>query len=250
VYQRARLLLAVACPVGSLVALWQLSILMADDSAAPGDDLWLTAVAVLFVWRAVSGVLQTVGVLILNTVEPANRTTLLQETRTLENDAALEAARVSAARALYAIFFPTIIAYVLASALSGNCSAPMISPMLPPMDEEACMAADMDIMLMQNLPGLGVFFHFGMVLVLFSFDGIQRSVPSYKPSLALATLCAGHLSFLICADLIWDIIQTQVWSSLSTQDLILRVLLILWSLSAGYLALCLHRLWKLRLQPR
>jgi hypothetical protein len=249
VYQRARPLLAIACPAGTLIAIWQLALLLSGGGIAI-DDPRSMAVAILIAWRAICGVVQTAGVLILDDTAPSdNRPALIQAMPTAEDDAVLESARVMATRALCMLFVPGFLASCLFSTLSGNCSEPMISPMLPPVSEGSCKAADMDLILKQNIPGLGLFFHFGMVIVLFTFDGISRSVPCYKPSLLIAIIWAGHTSLLLLVGLSWDMIQTRFWSSLLTDDVIRRVLLTMWSLGAGYLAFCLHRLWTLRQLP-
>lgn len=248
VYQRARPLLAVACPAGSIIAIWQLSVLIAGEGAVT-EDPWSMAVAVFFVWRAICGVVQTVGVLVLNHTAPSDcRPTLIRAAPTLEDEAIMESTRVMATRAFYMIFMPVFVTYVLFSTSSGNCSAPMISPMLPQAKEGSCMAADMDLMLKQNKPGLSLFFHFGLVTVMFAHDGLCKSLPTYKPSLLIACLWVGQTSLLILVALLWDMLQTQFWSSLSTEDVIRRVLLAMWSLTAGYLAFCLRRLWNLRQQ--
>ena len=65
-----RPLLALACPVGALLALWQLSILF-QTGAQDDDDPWSVTVGFLFVFRAACQLLQTVGVFLLNDAEPS-----------------------------------------------------------------------------------------------------------------------------------------------------------------------------------
>lgn len=256
VYQwGARPLLALACPTGSVVALWQLSVLMQQRAVGDGEmDVWSTAVAVLFVVRAVCGVLQTVGVVLLNDTEPCHdhhQSPSVPESNS--GNAALSLARARAERALYWTFVPAVAAYMLVSVLYSG-SQVMTHTMAPPSfsslpQDGSCLAADMDLMLVPSMPGLGLYFHFGLVGILFVYDGIQKSVPTFKPSLVLATLCIGHIALLTLVDLLWDLEQSQFWSSLSTEDVVRRILLLLWSLSSSYLALSLHRLSKLRLLP-
>ena len=94
---------------------------------------------------------------------------------------------------------------------------------------------------------MGLFFHFGLVAVIFAYDGLRKSMPSYKPSLAFAVLCLGHVAFLISIDLLWDLLQTRFWYSLTVGDMVQRMLLILTTICAGYLSACLYRLRQLRL---
>jgi hypothetical protein len=90
------------------------------------------------------------------------------------------------------------------------------------------------------------------VLILFTYDGIQTSPPTYRPSLYLASMWAANLAVVLFTDLVWDAIQTEWYTSdaLSTLDVMRRILLLLWSISSGYLAGCLVRLWNLRVQRR
>jgi hypothetical protein len=260
-YRLARWLLLAACPTGSALAIWQLGSLW-TTSSADESDVWALTFIVLLVVRALAGLLQTAGVMLLNDTEPVsslpNESPPSSSSRT---DAALSAAQKRVSNALLAVFLPSLVAYVATTTLSGNCLAPMISPMLPPPDEMhmsssapcdtpmTSMGHDMDLMLMQNMPGLGLFFHFGLVAILFAYQGIQKGVAAYKPSLALASLIIGHVGLLTMSSLLWDTVQTHGWTDLSTDDVVRRVALLTWSLSAGYLSHCLHRFLKMRLEP-
>jgi hypothetical protein len=262
-YRLARWLLLAACPTGSAIAVWQLGSLWTMHTAEE-SGVWALTFIVLLVVRALAGLLQTAGVILLNDTEPisclSDEASPGSSSRT---DAALSAAQKRASNALLAVFLPSLVAYVVTTTLSGNCLAPMISPMLPPPYEMTMsssssapcdkpmtsMGHDMDLMLMQNIPGLGLFFHFGLVAILFAYQGIQMGVAAYKPSLALASLIIGHVGLLSMTSLLWDTVQTHGWTDLSTDDVVRRVSLLTWSLSAGYLSHCLHRFLKLRLEP-
>jgi hypothetical protein len=260
-YRLARWLLLAACPTGSAIAIWQLGSLWTTNSADE-SDVWALTFIVLLVVRALAGLLQTAGVVLLNDTEPVS--SLPNEaspSSSTQSDVALSAAQKRSSNALLAVFLPSLVAYVVTTTLSGNCLAPMISPMLPPPVEMSMSSAalcdtpmtsmghDMDLMLMQNMPGLGLFFHFGLVAILFAYQGIQKGVAAYKPSLALASLIIGHVGLLSMSSLLWDTVQTHGWTDLSTDDVVRRVALLTWSLSAGYLSHCLHRFLKMRLEP-
>lgn len=255
VYQRARSLLGFACPLGTIVACWQLWFFLSPVSPNTKLDAWSIVTMLLLTTRAASGLVQIAGLFFLNNTEPCIVATVptTREVTAAEVDL-LSNARSRSANSLYLVFIPTLLAYVATTALSGNCFAPMISLMLPLDDMvlKSCEMLDsmgsMDLMLMQNTPGLGVFFHFGLVVVFFAFDGIKYTPPSYKPSLVIAMLVAGQLFIFSFASLLWDTLQTQLWSSLSIDDVVRRVVLLAWSLAAGYMSFCLRQLWKLRLQ--
>jgi hypothetical protein len=106
-------------------------------------------------------------------------------------------------------------------------------------------------MLMPNVPGLGLYFHFGLVLLLFVYDGIQRTVPIYAPSLFLATISTYHLAILLGTDvLVWDVLQTNFYTTISftNREVIQRMIQLLWSIVTGCLAYSLHQFWNLRVR--
>jgi hypothetical protein len=173
----------------------------------------------------------------------------------------------------YYLFIPIMVVYIAMSVSyhhhdgnSGMCFVePNISPMIPStMPTASCSGTTtnnnnnssmndeqngMGFMLMPNIPGLGMYFHFGLVLLLFIYDGIQRTVPTYAPSLFLATISTYHLALVLGTDvLLWDALQTQLYTSISFTNLeiVQRVVQVLWLLVSGYLAYSLHQFWNLR----
>jgi hypothetical protein len=260
--QYSRPILLIACPTGTFVALWQATVLV---QSSIGMDVWSLFAMTLFGFRAVCGVVQTVGTCLLNDIQSSYNTTvhcptILADEKNTELFGAskfmlLDVARRNANMALYRMFAPSLVLYILVAVSAGNCSTPMLSPTVPvdAINEGTCIAlSGMDLMLMQNFPGLGLFFHYGLVLILFTYDGIQTSPPTYRPSLYLASMWAANLAVVLFTDLVWDAIQTEWYTSdaLSTLDVMRRILLLLWSISSGYLAGCLVRLWNLRVQRR
>jgi len=119
----------------------------------------------------------------------------------------------------------------------------MVSSLIP---TDSCAAMKMDFVLNKNWPGLGLFFHFGMLIVIGAVDGLSTGSPSYKPSLAIASLFAGHVTLLIFVSLSWDVLQTDCWEVLSVADVLRRMVLLLWMVASGYLFVCLDRHWRLR----
>jgi hypothetical protein len=242
IYSRTRLLLAIACPLGSLVGLWQLWTLSqyAEDGM---DDPWTLLVACLFGLRILCGLTQTLGLIILQDTEPV--TNVVSDYCKVP-DHELASSQRQATFALYKLYLPTFVAFVVGVALTSNCSEPMISMMIP---SESCSATKMDFVLNQNWPGLGLFFHFGMLIVVGAVDGLSTGSPSYRPSLAIACLFAGHVACLIFVSFAWDVLQTDGWDILSLSDVMRRMVLFLWMVASGYLFVCLHRHWKLRVLP-
>jgi hypothetical protein len=242
IYSRTRLLLAAACPVGSLVGLWQLWTLLqyAEDGT---DDPWTLLVACLLGVRILCGLTQTLGLIILQDTEPV--TNVVSDYCKVP-DHELASSQRRAKFALYKLYLPTFVAFIVGVALMSNCSEPMISTMIP---SESCSVTRMDFVLDQNWPGLGLFFHFGMLIVVGAVDGLSTGSPSYRPSLAIARLFAGHVTCLIFVSFAWDVLQTDGWDVLSLPDVIQRMVLFLWMVASGYLFVCLHRHWKLRVLP-
>ena len=117
------------------------------------------------------------------------------------------------------------------------------------MNMDMNMGGGTGFMLMPNIPGLGMYFHFGLVLLLFIYDGIQRTVPTYTPSLFLATVSTYHLAVLLSVDVLWwDVLQTQFYTtvSLTNMEIVQRIIQFVWSLVSGCLAYSLHQFWNLR----
>ena len=171
---------------------------------------------------------------------------------------------------LYYLFIPIMIVFIALSVSRHEqpdaCFVePNLSPMIPStmsfscsdnmsnsttsMSDNSNKGGGMGFMLMPNIPGLGMYFHFGLVLLLFIYDGIQRTVPTYTPSLFLATVSAYHLAILLGTDLlVWDVLQTQWYTStsLTNMEIVQRIVQLLWSMVSGYLAYSLHQFWNLR----
>jgi hypothetical protein len=247
IYKHARQVLIFACPLGSAIAMWQLSLLLRSGEALSDD--WTNVIALLFFARFLSGITQIIGLLALRHTE--QRTTLGKPNHREKDSQALELALQRGRDALSKVYIPIFVIYVAFVTIVGNCSEPMISPMIPlNADDDVCMVTSMDLMLAQNWPGMGLFFHFGMVLVVFSAVGLDRSAPSYKPALLIAASFAGMVVLLLFVHLFcWDLAQTNGWDMLSTVEISRRVLMMLWMISSGYLSFCLNRLWNLRVLP-
>jgi hypothetical protein len=156
VYRTTRGLLAAACPSGSLVALWQLSTLL-RYSADLRDNLFDQVVAGLLCLRAISGFLQTIGLGILQHLEPkqssANHPSLPSEPSTIASRLVL------LRRFLVGVYMPCMVVYIFYFALLGNCAIPMVSPSF---SDAACIThSSSGFSLAQNWPGMGLFFHYG-----------------------------------------------------------------------------------------
>jgi hypothetical protein len=235
-------LLAIACPVGSLVGLWQLWTLSqyAEDGM---DDPWTRLVACLLGLRILCGLTQTLGLIILQDTKPV---TDVVSNYCKAPDHELASSQRRANFALYKLYLPSFVAFVVGVAVTSNCSEPMVSTMIP---SESCSATKMDFVLNQNWPGLGLFFHFGMLIVIGAGDGLSTGSPSYRPSLAIACLFAGHVAGLLFVSFAWDVLQTDGWDVLSVPDVLRRLVLFLWMVASGYLFMCLRRHWKLRVLP-
>jgi hypothetical protein len=242
IYSRTRVLLAIACPVGSLVGLWQLWTLSqyAEDGM---DDPWTRLVTCLLGLRILCGLTQTLGLTILQDTEPV---TDVVSNYCKAPDHELASSQRRANFALYKLYLPSFVAFVVGVAVTSNCSEPMVSTMIP---SESCSATKMDFVLNQNWPGLGLFFHFGMLIVIGAGDGLSTGSPSYRPSLAIACLFAGHVAGLLFVSFAWDVLQTDGWDVLSVPDVLRRLVLFLWMVASGYLFMCLRRHWKLRVLP-
>jgi hypothetical protein len=239
IYRRTRVLLAIACPLGSLVGIWQLWMLVhyAENGT---DDRWTWFVACLLALRIICGFTQTIGLFVLKNTEPSTDV-VTEYSKAIDDE--LASSQTRANFALYKIYLPTFVAFVVGVAVLSNCSEPMVSSLIP---TDSCAAMKMDFVLNKNWPGLGLFFHFGMLIVIGAVDGLSTGSPSYKPSLAIASLFAGHVTLLIFVSLSWDVLQTDCWEVLSVADVLRRMVLPLWMVASGYLFVCLDRHWRLR----
>lgn len=251
IFHKARKLLMAACPSGSIVALCQVSTLFCY-SRTIHEDLFGQLVAALLSIRAIAGVIQLVGLQKLKDLEPlaagrSNATSFAIATNTLP----LSPTRVRLVqlhRALLEVYVPVLAVYIFVFALLGNCYAPLVSSSLT--REPCTQRSSTDFLLAENWPGMGLFFHYGMIIVIFTVNGGRKSIPSYKPSLPIASLFSIHVSVLILADLCWDAVQTDYsWSSLSASDMARRLMALLWMLASALLWFCIERLSQARHVP-
>ena len=226
VYERARWLMAIACPSGTAIACWQIWILR---SRKMHDlDGQTMAAMVLFLIRALCGVGQCLGICLLSSTDP--------EIELIATDVGasvtIEPRLKRASFFLYFVFIPCLFLVIAEEAYSAPCSEPFLSPTTPECLQDFYLLA-------MTWPGLGTFFHFGGLLVIFASDSLLYA--SYPPSLAIATLFAGQLFALLIGHL--AIILALEASSFGTYQLVLNVMRML---STGLLWFSLHRLWKWR----
>jgi hypothetical protein len=216
--------------VGSLVGLWQLWTLLqyADDGM---DDPRTLLMACLFGLRIFCGLTQTLGLIILQDTEPI--TNVLSD-YCKAPDHELASSQRRAKFALYKLYLPSFLLFV---GVLMSLPEPMISTryLLNMLSNKMGLCSN------QNWPGLGLFFHFGMLIVVGAVDGLSTGSPSYRPSLAIACIFAGHVTCLIFVSFAWDVLQTDGWDVLSVPDVIQRMVLFLWMVASGYLFVCLHR---------
>jgi hypothetical protein len=246
VYRRARMLLSVACPMGSFVALWQLAVLH-DSYETQRLDSFL--VFCLLSARALSGVGQTIGLNLLAHIDPrrlesSNGQCVDDDEIELRNK--LTSAQSLGRTVLFWLYVPSTVAYGFLVALVGNCSQPMISLTTP--SSSPCETPMMGFMLAQNWQGIGIAFHFGILTVIFAADGLS-TVPFYAPSLAIGSLFAAHLGLLIACDFGWAFGSAWLQNVVPERSLLqwVRVgVLFCWMFSSCFLFVTLHRFWKLR----
>lgn len=244
IYHKARKLLMAACPSGSLVALWQLSTLMRHSSNIR-EDRFGQMVGSLLLTRAFSGFIQLAGLIQLKHLDPCQSNITVSSTKALQQST-IQARLVQLRRALVEAYVPAVAVYILVFTFLGNCSAPFVSGSLS--QKECTQYHSTDFTLVQNYPGMGLFFHYGMIIVIFAANGGRKCMPSYKPSLHIASLFSIHVSLLILIHLCWDSIQTDHWSSgLSTRDLLRRLMAVVWMLASAVLWFHLERLSNARL---
>ena len=219
VYQRARILLLVACPSGSLIAFWQLWKLTVTSTWDYTSLIAGTVIAMRGLW----GVFQTIGVLHLDSI-PLHESMMVDMKGV--HDRVTDAKRV-----LLNLYVPCLACYGSAVAMFSICSFPLISPPLP--TDTMCHAAA-TFMLARNWPGLGLFFHFGGLLVIFVSDGLALNRASYPPSLMIGQLFTLHIGVLTMVNHAWDyssIVFTDHARSLTLGDYVARGALLLWSMA-------------------
>jgi hypothetical protein len=219
VYLRARILLFVACPSGSLIAFWQLWKL----TETPTWDSSSLIAGTLIAMRGLWGVFQTMGLMQLDNI-PEHENTIV-DMEGIHDQVPV------AKRLLLSLYVPCLACYGSAVATFSTCSLPLISPPLP--TGLTCHAAD-GFMLSRNWPGLGLFFHFGGLLVIFVSDGLSLNRASYPPSLVIGTLFTFHIGLLTMATHAWDysrILFTENARSLNLGDYVARGALSLWTIT-------------------
>lgn len=226
VYSRARYLLAIACPAGSVIAAWQLWQLMHTTLL----DHWTVAAAAafLFGWRFLCGVGQCVGLGLLHTTE---RQDFVPDTGPPDE---LDRRLKRGWFVLFKVYLPTLIMFVAADGYFSTCSEALISPSTP-----GCVSHI--FLLAKHWPGLGLFFHFGGLLFIFAADALSHG--SYPPSLAISIFFAANVTILLAGDLVMG-------AAVAHGDGLLTVLFCVksvWMMAVGWLWILLHRLWKLRI---
>lgn len=226
VYERARWLMAIACPGGTAIACWQIWILCSSN--VDDFDRQTKAAMVLFLIRALCGIFQCVGISLLTTTEPEIDFIASEVGASVELERRLQRSSFI----LYYVFIPCLFLAIVEEAYSASCSEPFLSPTTPECVHDFYLLA-------LTWPGLGTFFHFGGLLVIFASDSLLYA--SYPPSLAIATLFAGQLFALLVGHL--AIILALVKSSFGMLQLVLNVVRML---STGLLWFSLHGLWKWR----
>ena len=246
IYNKARKLLMAACPSGSLVALWQLATLLryTDDIR---KDTFGQLVAVLLSIRIASGFIQTVGLFQLKDLRGLELeiagVSCMEKVPSSVLNLRLKQLRSS----LFCFYLPMMVVYIFVFALLGNCHLPLVSNSIFSDREECSHGSSADLNLAQNWPGMGLFFHYGMITVIFTANGARKGKPSYAPSLHIASLFSIHVFALIFAHLCWDAMQTDLWHGVSGVDWLRRVLVIGWMVVSGVLWLYCEKLSDVRL---
>lgn len=279
VYSRAWLLMAFTAPFGSAIAIWQLWAMQAYEEDLVLQSGEARTVQFLFCLRALSGIVQLVALLWLKNVDVDTSVPSTEEASTTEcasaSTSVAETARaigeeelssqfeqelsslMSKARtALMKMYVPAMYIHGFVAAVASNCSEPMISPTTPSSSESCEDGQGGAFVLGQNWPGIGLYFHFGLLLVIFADDGIRTPTPQYKPSLAIASLFAFHISLLLAISLLlrlthryWvDDMEGDVGGA-TVLEFVATLTMLAWMATSGYLSACLHRLWHTRVQP-
>ena len=220
VYGRARILLFLACPAGTVIGLWQLWMMLTTEgqSVSSRTDSVSVLVAALFGIRGICGILQTAGLVLLRHIEPEGSDVdetvgdPMDENNNLgsDYDTTHVDALVSRGRFLLLhVYLPILAGYIAQVAYMGTCNYPLVSPNT----QNDCAAAEgsdtagtaMGTYVMEpTWPGFGVFWHYGFLLIAFAGDGLATRSCSYKPSLAIATLFAAHVSLLILVSVLME----------------------------------------------
>ena len=208
-YELARLLLAVACPAGSCVSLWQLWQLYTSSSFYHFDA---QRFAWLLVARATAGFLQSLGL----SLAPASCPNLEDYGMAL-SPGKLHATKQLLRTTLFYFYLPVFLLYtshqfssyrdVLRPFVASNSSGSLIP------------------ILVQPPPLYGLIFHFGILVPLFGAFSLGSA---YKPSRAITCLFTAHLATLL--------LTKTVTTSSSSLSLSLEVALILSSIGVSYYA--------------
>ena len=218
--------MAVACPGGTAIAVWQLWVLFSNKTA--DFDRATQLASGLFLTRALCGLGQCLGICLLSSIQPETNIILSGK----QSSVGLESHLKRASFVLYYIFVPCLFLNIVGEAYFASCGQPLLSPTTPGCIQDFFLLA-------QSWPGFGTFFHFGGLLVIFASDAVLHA--SYPPSLAIASLFSAHASILIVGDLVINMFLTD--SSWVLQQLIPKVL---WMVSGGWLWMSLWRLWTWR----
>ena len=245
IYHKARKLLFAACPSGSAVALIQMRTML-QYTTDIRSDVFAQLIVCLLSIRALSGFIQVLGLFHLKHLEelPSKQS----DTDHLETERKDIHTRLwQLQRVLWGCYVPIMLIYIATFSMLGNCSPPLISKSLYP--GECTESGFTDFALAQNWPGLGLVFHYGMIIVIFAANGARASAPTYRPSLMIASLFSFHVSALIFIDLGYDAYQTTFWSDLSTEDVIRRLLVVAWMLASFLLWFFCERVLQVRLAP-
>jgi hypothetical protein len=226
VYKRGRWLMAIACPSGTLIAIRQLWFLLPHSLV--GYDMFTHIAVFLFTTRAICGIGQSLGIILLSSIEPRDQVDHPIPVDTID----LKQKINRASMVVNKIFIPCLYAYVVEEAFFAKCGEPLLSPTTP-----GCV---FDFFLLaKSWSGFGTFFHFGGLFIIFSNDALSSN--PYPPSLAIAILFSGHVSLLLACHLI-------IMISSHSPDILRQVVpRLLWMLSACLASFSLHTLWKERI---
>jgi len=242
VYRRARFLLFFACPAGTGIAIWQIFTVLISDKEWY-QDLGKTFILLLFVGRALCGLGQSIGLILLCDSEVDASRKDCGSPKTFQDDVAVRTVVLSRANSsLWYVYMPSLVAYIVGLTFMGNGGLPMIPP-----TTFSCGDTANTFIFAQNWPGMGVFFHFGLLLVIFANDGIGDSMPSYKPSMLVAILFSGHVAFLLAIQLLIGVYLRE--DSLGVNDWVRISLLVPWMVASLHLCVSLQKLWKHRVLP-
>ena len=102
---------------------------------------------------------------------------------------------------------------------TDDSDTPMVSPMSP---SGECSDYD-DFNLTRHWPGLGLLFHYGILVVVFA------SLESYKPSRLIALFFSGHVAVLCLATLVWEYFRDSL-------DTVTSLFVAQWMLATAILA--------------